>query len=156
MTVILGVWVIRDEDSFEHSKFTVAEGTNISIRIEVQQKEKTLHSEQLQLLSHFVCNSTITRLLASSSVIANIYCWILHRQESEKVSRRGVWPRNLEKFSDFFGEVTQQRCKENWAFHCLSRTHTHSQFCTYTTKHTPIIKGERSSPPSLFASSKSP
>lgn len=78
MTVILGVWVIRDEDSFELSKFTVAEGTNISIKIELQQKEKNTSfckaSEQLQLLSHFVCNSTITRLLASSSVIANIYC----------------------------------------------------------------------------------
>lgn len=60
MTVILGVWVIRDEDSFEHSKFTVAEGTNISIRIEVQQKEKTLHFAKLQSNCSFCLISCAT------------------------------------------------------------------------------------------------
>lgn len=58
------------------------------------------------------------------------------------MSRRGVWPRNLEKFSDFFGEVTQQRCKEIEPFIALV-AHTHTPSSAHTRQNTHLsLKGK--------------
>jgi len=109
----------------------------------------------------------------SSSARANIYSpnRALHKSVSsirctgsEKLSRRRIGPRDRENFSSIFPRSDTakgvRRIQPSVASNkyslslvlllSLSRTYT------LTHSHTPIIKGKRSSPPSLFASSKSP
>lgn len=121
--------------------------------------------DQLQLLSPSLCDRTVA--CYSSSAWANIYSWTLQICPFHQVRnlRRGpddAFGPDIGRISPLYSEKWHnKRCKENWAFHCLTHTHTHSlsgrvlHIHTIHT-HTPIIKGERSSPPSLFASSKSP
>lgn len=156
-------------DNLGLSKFTNADGSRVSLRWRLSR-----NTGIYKWSKHFICKATAFVSFLVYSYLLFLFSLSKHLHlnpanlslpsglESEKGSWWCIWPRRGVNFFPFFREVTQQRCKENWAFHCLVHTPSLSLFSPsfahrhQTHTHTPIIKGERSSPPSLFASSKSP
>ena len=96
--------------------------------------------------------------------VSSIRCWIWERVLATHLAQRlgefllflpkSDTTKGVRRIEPFIASHTHVHSLAISLSLSLSHTHTHTH--THARTHTPIIKGERSSPPSLFASSKSP